>query len=417
MQVTSQSIVDMLDATLQPVAGGADGDTGTAISVEIGFYTSINGYNDTIAPGAPFVESGQQGTAFLAGTATKCGVAVPFAGRVQITSALVTALNPIDQLGRMAGANCDLTFTSSSGGLELRVDPSHWFDQANFCNLATPPPRPAATDGGVADAGAADAAGADGGSTAQAGGGLGARSLIGHLTLARTFLDESLSAGIGLRLGGLNVFTLTGSNQLFTQAGLSGEGGVVWLPKGERFRLAFSGGLPIYTGAMQFTNCDPNDCYGYILPNEAIGPWIATLGGAFQFAHSAWNERVNQTYRDERQLTVAVDLSFTGAVPNGYGLEAFAAQQLQQSGRSTTVTPRFGAESEAIPGWLRLRAGTYLEPTRVPETDARWHATGGFEVRIVAFHLLRQERRVQVSGVADVASRFQNVAVSIGFWD
>ncbi len=165
MQVTSQFIVDMLDPTLQPVAGGADGETGTAISVEIGFYTTVNGYNDTIAPGAPLVASGQQGTAFLAGTATKSGVVVPFAGRVQITSALVTALNPIDQLARVAGADCDLTFTSSSGPLQLRVDPSHWFDQANFCNLVTPPPRPAAPDGGVADAGAADAGGADAGPT------------------------------------------------------------------------------------------------------------------------------------------------------------------------------------------------------------------------------------------------------------
>lgn len=165
MQVTSQFIVDMLDPTLQPVAGGADGETGTAISVEIGLYTSVNGYNDTIAPGAPLVAGGQQGTAFLAGTATKGGVTVPFAGRVQISSALVTALNPIDRLARVAGADCNLTFTSSNGPLQLRVDPSHWFDQANFCNLVTPPPKPAATDGGVADAGAADAAAPDGGST------------------------------------------------------------------------------------------------------------------------------------------------------------------------------------------------------------------------------------------------------------
>ncbi|HVT06533.1 MAG TPA: hypothetical protein VHO67_03710, partial [Polyangia bacterium] len=157
MQVTSQFIVDMLDPTLQAVAGGADGQTGTAISVEIGFYTSVNGYNDTISPGAPLVTGGQQGTAFLAGTATKAGVAVPFAGRVQISSALVTALNPIDRLARVAGADCNLVFTSSSGALELRVDPSHWFDQANFCNLVTPPPKPAAPDGGAPDAGAAGA--------------------------------------------------------------------------------------------------------------------------------------------------------------------------------------------------------------------------------------------------------------------
>ncbi len=262
----------------------------------------------------------------------------------------------------------------------------------------------------------------DGGYTAheispQAGGGLGARSLIGHLALARTFLDESLSAGIGLRLGGLNVYTLTGSNQLFTQAGLSGEAGVVWMPKDKSFRMAFSGGLPIHTGELQFSNCDPNDCFGYILPGDAVVPWVASVGEAYQFAHSPWNQRVNETFRDERQLTIAFDLSFTGAVENGYGMEAFAAKQLQQSGRSTTVTPRLGLESEVIPGWLRLRAGTYLEPTRFPETDARWHATGGFEVRVVSFHLLGQERRVQISAAADVAVRYQNVALSIGFWN
>jgi len=262
----------------------------------------------------------------------------------------------------------------------------------------------------------------DGGYTAheispQEGGGLGVRSLIGHLAVARTFMDESLSAGIGLRLGGLNVFTVDGSNQLFTQAGLSGEAGVVWLPKYQRFRLAFSGGLPIHTGELQFKNCDPNDCYGYMLPLDAIVPWVATLGGAYQFSHSPWNQRLNETFRDERTLIIAIDLSFTGAVENGYGLEAFAAKQLQQSGRSTTVTPRLGLESELLPGWLRLRAGTYLEPSRFPETDARWHLTGGFEVRVVAFHLLGQERRVQISAAADVATRYQNVGFSIGFWN
>ena len=37
VQATKQFIVDMLDPTLQNVPGGADGETGTAVSVEIGF--------------------------------------------------------------------------------------------------------------------------------------------------------------------------------------------------------------------------------------------------------------------------------------------------------------------------------------------------------------------------------------------
>ena len=72
----------------------------------------------------------------------------------------------------------------------------------------------------------------DGGYTAheiapQAGGGLGVRSLIAHATLARVFLDDSLSIGLGARAGGLDVYTLDGSHTLFTRGGVSAEAGVL----------------------------------------------------------------------------------------------------------------------------------------------------------------------------------------------
>lgn len=251
----------------------------------------------------------------------------------------------------------------------------------------------------------------------QAGGGLGVRSIIAHATIARTFMDQALSAGIGIRAGGLNVYTLgAGSQQLFTRAGGSAEGGVVWMPKDRSFRLGASGGLPIYTGAVQY-NCDPNDCSGYILPDDAIVPWDMTLSAAYRLGSTPWNQRVEGDYRDERQLTVALDLTLVGAVSNGYGMEAFAAKQLQMSGRDLSPTPRLGLESEVIPGWLRLRAGTYLEASRFPETSARWHATGGFEVRIFSFPLLGHQRRVTISGAGDVATRYQNAGFSVGFWN
>ena len=170
MQVTQQFIVNMLDPTLVAVPNGADGETGTAVSVEVGFFTAVNGYNDTIPLPAPLAEDGQKGTAFLAGQASKGGVIVPFAGRVQITNALVTGLDPIDYLARVGGALCNLTFTPTSGPLELRVNPSRWFDQANFCDLVVSPPAGVtAIDGGVVDAssmdgGTTDVAHPDGGS-------------------------------------------------------------------------------------------------------------------------------------------------------------------------------------------------------------------------------------------------------------
>lgn len=261
----------------------------------------------------------------------------------------------------------------------------------------------------------------DGGYTAheiapQAGGGLGVRSLIAHVTLARTLADDSLAAGVGARLGALNVYTLDGAQTLFTRAGASAEAGVLWKPRGRSFRGALGGALPVYTGALSY-DCDPNDCYGYILPEDAVVPWDVVVGTAWRIGPTPWNQRIDSDYRDERELTVAVDVSFMGAVENGYGMEAFANRQLQPSGRHVSVTPRLGLESELVPAWLRLRAGTYYEASRFADQRARAHLTGGAEVRLFAFHLLHHERRVAISFAGDVARRYHNVGLSVGFWN
>jgi hypothetical protein len=98
-------------------------------------------------------------------------------------------------------------------------------------------------------------------------------------------------------------------------------------------------------------------------------------------------------------------------------VEAFAAKQLQASGRIVSPTPRVGIESELIRGWLRVRAGSYLEASRFEETSARLHGTAGAEVRLFAFRAFGQERRVALSAAGDVAARYKNVGISIGFWN
>jgi hypothetical protein len=261
----------------------------------------------------------------------------------------------------------------------------------------------------------------DGGYTAheiapQAGGGLGVRSIIPHVALARLFLDGDVAAGIGVRGGALNVYTLDQNQTLFTRAGASGEAGVVWKPREQSFRLAIGGGLPVYTGVVRYS-CDPNNCAGYILPLDAIVPWSSTVSAAWRFGPTPWNHKIDGAYRDERQLTVAFDLSIMGSVSNGFGMEAFAAKQLQPSGRNIGVTPHLGLEADVIPAWLRLRAGSYLEASRFTETSARWHATGGLEARLFAFHLGGHERRVSLSLAGDFASRYKNAGLSVGFWN
>lgn len=250
----------------------------------------------------------------------------------------------------------------------------------------------------------------------QAGGGLGVRSLIGHLVLARTFLDDALAVGAGVRGGGLNIYTLTGGHTLFTRAGGSGELGAVWKPRDRDFRLAAGFSLPVFTGALS-SSCDPLDCYGYILPRGAVVPWDTTFGGAWRWGPTAWNHPVGGDYRDERALVIAAEVTLVGAVDDGFGMEAYANRQLQPSGRAITVTPRLGLESEVIPGWLRARAGSYREGGRFADVGGRFHATAGAEVRLFAFPLLGHQRRVSVSVAGDVAARYHNAGLSIGFWN
>jgi hypothetical protein len=250
----------------------------------------------------------------------------------------------------------------------------------------------------------------------EAGGGLGVRSIIAHITLARAFFDETLVIGLGARAGALNIFTLDTSDTLFTRGGVSADLGGVWKPRDQDFRVALSFGLPVYTGGISYA-CDPSNCAGYILPADAIVPWDSTLGVAWRFGPTYWNHHVDGAFRDERSITIALEGSLIGPVSNGYGMEAFAAKQLQPSGRELSFTPRLGIESEVIPGWLRLRAGTYYEDSRFEGVSARPHATGGAEGHIFSFHLGGTEHRVSLSVAADAAPRYHNVGFSAGFWN
>lgn len=250
----------------------------------------------------------------------------------------------------------------------------------------------------------------------QAGGGLGVRDLLGHVAVARNFWDNGLTFGVGLRGALLNVYTSEASQGLFTQLGISGEMGAVWQPRDLNLRLGVGGALPVYTGSVK-TSCDPNNCFGYILPGQAIVPWTAVVATGWRLSKSRWNVPVKTRYRDELQATVAFDLVVAGSVDNAYGIEEFAAKQLQPSGRSLSWSPRVGLEGEVIPGWVRLRAGGYFEPARYAGVDGRFHGTAGAELRVLWFHVHHEEYRISLSLAGDFAPLYRNAGASLGLWN
>jgi len=142
-----QVTVDALNPALVPIVGGVSGQTGAgaAVAAEIDLFPPGSTITD------PDLVGVDGGTAYLAGVATMQGFTVPFQGWVFITQNLASIDNPLPWIQRVNGALCDLNFTSSSQALTLQVDPTTWFDQANFLELV--PNEGLASDAGAPDGG------------------------------------------------------------------------------------------------------------------------------------------------------------------------------------------------------------------------------------------------------------------------
>lgn len=260
-----------------------------------------------------------------------------------------------------------------------------------------------------------------------AGNGTETSLLVTRFFLARSILRDQLVLGGGVRGGQLTVdvdapMSDAGSIRVLDASGASLEAGVVWKPSDQSYRVGVKAGLPVASGK-PVHKCEllEQGCEERVLPGRVVVPWEAALGFAARHAPTAWNRHVKDEWRDEPSLTWAVDVLWTGKVENGYGLEAFSQNQLQPSGRKHAVSVRGGLEYEWVPGRLRVRSGSYYEPTRFKDPSGRHipgrlHLTIGFDVRVWSFELWNDPYRVRLSLTGDVAERYGNGGLSIGLW-
>jgi hypothetical protein len=132
-----------------------------------------------------------------------------------------------------------------------------------------------------------------------------------------------------------------------------------------------------------------------------------------------------QRYRalGREYVLLTLGLLVTGSTDEGISLESYFAQTVTRAGRNATFSVRAGVETELIPGQLKLRLGSYIEPTRFgSEPDAkafRQHVTGGFEAELFTwsfFHLLDDDTQWRLNTMLDLAPRWSNYGLSIGFW-
>jgi hypothetical protein len=251
-----------------------------------------------------------------------------------------------------------------------------------------------------------------------------ASTLRGKLVVAKWLDDWDLAVGAGIQSVGFQLGVEDARQPLFDLTGAGLIGGATWLPRGRSVRAAVALESRIISSEVTPGGCDPNMCQAdpddpnstaYILPNEVESPGRVIVGMAYRWAATPWNQQVKAKFRDEFSVTVTGDLIVTGSSTNGHGIEAFAQQELQRSGAHVTVSPRAGVEVEAIPGRLRLRAGSYWEPERFDNVRGRAHGTFGVELRALEFSLWGI-RRGRLGSTFDIARRYRNIGLSVGFW-
>ena len=142
-------------------------------------------------------------------------------------------------------------------------------------------------------------------------------------------------------------------------------------------------------------------------------PWQVAVGGGWA------NAAAQNTFSEGRAARVGLDVVVYGPVEDGVALAPLLEEELVARGETVSISPRVGGEYEVWPSRLRLRAGSYIEPSRTAGRDPRWHVTAGTELRVAHVQLFGIiDHDISLQTVFDFAERYQKTGwLGISFWD
>ncbi|MEO6420371.1 MAG: hypothetical protein ABIP39_13225, partial [Polyangiaceae bacterium] len=287
------------------------------------------------------------------------------------------------------------------------------------------------------------------------------RLATAHLLAAYAFMDDELVLGVGARGAILGIVDTSGAieKELITMSGIGPEMGALWAPRHLPVRAGLTARAPV-RGRPDSSSRTQADAAGdrkigdLYLPNQIQLPAEIEGGFAFQLgrrpinlgwkdgrnvpakeieaerriihgqrepdaavAHRILLRRYRGLSREKVLFTTALLVS--GRTLGAVGFESFLSHKVDRSGEVLTVTPRVGMEIEAVPSWLQVRAGSYLEPTRFKESSPRLHGTTGFDTKLFSwtvFNLLDEGTYFRAGGSVDVARGYFGWGVSAGIW-
>lgn len=120
-------------------------------------------------------------------------------------------------------------------------------------------------------------------------------------------------------------------------------------------------------------------------------------------------------------VLISTSLMISGTVDNAVGIESMLDRTVQRSGERLSISPHWGIETEIVPHWLRIRGGTYVEPSRFTSNQqgARLHATFGFDTKVFAWDVFGAwppDAEWRIGGSIDASRSYLAWGISIGNW-
>lgn len=283
------------------------------------------------------------------------------------------------------------------------------------------------------------------------------------------FLDGALVLGGGLVFSGFDLSAQPSDKNLVSFRGFGGEVGALFRPKRERYRLGTTFRTPISSRPQNGDEVGDDGlrrAETLVLPQSVYVPWEAGVGFAYQFGERRSNvpwrntrtlrrelreqilsgsyqppptygeeeyetlpyetekavETAVENYREgerrfrrnqpRRYILLAADLIVYGTTARGQSMSAFLLQKSERSGAHISYGVRVGMESEVWQDRMKVRVGSYLEPSRISRKYYRPHGTLGLEARLFDFW------RWSARGTAtmDVAPRYFNWGIAMGLW-
>jgi hypothetical protein len=122
---------------------------------------------------------------------------------------------------------------------------------------------------------------------------------------------------------------------------------------------------------------------------------------------------------NHRYVLISASLLVSGSVDQAMGVESFVSQVVNRSGQHTVYSPRLGVETAILPELLKLRAGSYLEPTRFEASSPRIHGTFGLDLRLIRWNVLGLWPNDYVWRLglgADAARNYFSWGLTLGGW-